>query len=86
MTASPRDPHQNMDQTEADQQSAESDFADERGFFSENLGRKPSLSGRKPAAATDEEAHYLGHRERLRQSPCYRRSAASARRWQPISS
>jgi DNA repair protein RadC len=66
MTASPRDPHQNMDQTEADQQSAESDFADERGFFSESLGRKPSLSGRKPAAATDEEAHYLGHRERLR--------------------
>jgi DNA repair protein RadC len=61
MTASPHDPRNDMDQA-----GAESDMADERGFFAENLARKTVAAGRKASAEATPEAHYHGHRERLR--------------------
>lgn len=61
MTAPTDDP-----QSEKDQPGGAGELADERGFFSETLARKPLGNGRKMAPASAPEAHYHGHRERLR--------------------
>ena len=44
------------------------DDLDERGYFAENLPKRlaDTAKPKKAAAATSAEAHYLGHRERLR--------------------
>jgi DNA repair protein RadC len=55
-----------MDQAGADNESTDEEFSDERGFFSENLGRKPTPADRKPTVPSSTDAHYHGHRERLR--------------------
>ncbi len=47
---------------------------DERGFFAETVGKRPKAS--RPAPAPAGEAHYLGHRERLRER--YRDQGESA--------
>ena len=60
MTASPHDPRNEKDQAEAD-----GELADERGFFSETMPRKADAAGRR-ASPPVPEAHYHGHRERLR--------------------
>ena len=59
MTASPHDPR-----NETDQAGAKDEFSDERGFFSETLPRKPMVATKGDGAPPD--AHYHGHRERLR--------------------
>jgi DNA repair protein RadC len=56
MTEPTHDPANPLDQADG----ANDDVADERGFFSETMARKPAAS--KDVA----ESHYHGHRERLR--------------------
>jgi DNA repair protein RadC len=61
MTASSQDPQDNMDQA-----GAEDELADERGFFSETMPRKTVAARRKGSEPDAPDAHYHGHRERLR--------------------
>lgn len=45
---------------------ADEGISDERGFFSETLQRKSALGKSSPLKAGETDAHYHGHRERLR--------------------
>jgi len=62
MTAPSHDPANPLDQADGSIDEA----ADERGFFSETLARKPAAGGPKISGKDVAEAHYHGHRERLR--------------------